>query len=994
MASALRFDRFRFDAANQRLEDASGPIHLNAKAFEVLRVLIERPGQLVLKDQLLEEVWPDTHVTDAVLKVRIAEIRGALGDSAGKPRFIETVHRRGYRFIASVSEAPAPEPASAGGASRGAFSGSLVAWPAGGSPTAAGPIGLVGRRREVELLEERLARALGGERQIVFLTGEPGAGKTALVEDFVVGAARRRTLAITGGQCLEQFGAAEAYMPILEAVGRLVREVGGPRALLRRYAPTWFAQFPWLIEEDDRDRLGGELLGAARERMLREMAEFVEALSTEIPLVLVLEDLHWSDPSTVDLLSLLATRREPARLLVLATYRPVELMLAHHPLRAVAQRLATSRRSAEVPLEELDFEAVAEYLERRFPENRFPSSAARLLRERTDGNPLFLVTLVDHLLARGTIVERDHEWEMTTGLRDELAVVPESLRLAVEQQLERLVLEDRELLEGASLAGVEFSAAAAAFGANRGVAEADERFQRLAGTGQFIRQAGTVEWPNGTVAGSFAFRHSLYRETLAAAVQPRRRADSHLRIGLALEDAYRERSPDLAGELALHFEEGGDWARAARYRRLAGETAARRHAFAEAETHLERGLASLGSLAVSPERDREELRLQSALGAVRMATRGYAAPEVERAYTRALELSSEAPEEPAAFPELWGLWAIHLTRAELDRALELALRIQRIADTSRDRLLRLQGHHALWMTLFFRGELAASHHHLEEGEPLYDPAEDRTSALVYGHDAGAAAISLRSLLLWSFGRVDQALEVSRQAAACARALGHPVTLVYVLLNVGWLRLLRREPDACSEEADAVIAYSSEQGVPFWKAHGQLLRGWALAERGEVERGISDIEQGLASMTEMETLLGRSAHYAHLAAAMARAGRLAEARELVERSKAHIAVSGERYHEPEIHRIDAELVLAEAGGADGAASEARERAEERLRAAIACASRQGARTLELRATTSLARIRGRGAKGRRTRAQLSELVESFTEGFHTPDLAEARDLLRR
>ena len=519
----LHFDRFRFDRANQRLEDPSGAIRLNPKAFEVLRVLVERPGQLVLKDQLLDEVWPDTHVADGVLKVCMAKIRRALGDSATAPRFIETVHRRGYRFVGKVTatqmaEAPAPR-----GECGEARSRSLLAWPAGGLPAGQAPVGLVGRSGELELLEERLARALRGERQVVFVTGEAGAGKTALVEHFVAGIARRQTLAITGSQCLEQFGAAEAYMPVLEAVGRLVREDGAARSLLRRYAPTWFAQLPWLIEEEDRERLGRELLGAARERMLREMAEFVEALGAEIPLVLVLEDIHWSDPSTVDLLSLIAVRREPARLLVLATYRPVELILAHHPLRAVSQRLAASRRCGEVALDDLGVEAVAEYLERRFAGSRFPPEVARLLRERTDGNPLFLVTLVDHLLTRGAIVEGNGHWEVGKGLRGELAAVPESLRLMIEQQLDRLGAEDRQLLEGASLAGIEFSAAIAAVGADRGTAEAEEGCERLAHAGPFLRHAGIAAWPDGTVAGCFAFRHSLYRETLAAAVPSRRR---------------------------------------------------------------------------------------------------------------------------------------------------------------------------------------------------------------------------------------------------------------------------------------------------------------------------------------------------------------------------------------------------------------------------------------------------------------------------------------
>ena len=769
----LHFDRFRFDRANQRLEDASGPIPLNPKAFEVLRVLIEHPGQLVLKEQLLDAVWPDTHVADGVLKVCIAEIRRALGDSASTPRCIETVHRRGYRFVAEVTATESAAAPAGRGERRRARSGSLLAWPAGGVPTGQAPVGLVGRGGEIELLEERLARALRGERQVVFVTGEAGAGKTALVEHFVAGVAQSQTLAITGSQCLEQFGAAEAYMPVLEAVGRLVREDGAARSLLRRYAPTWFAQLPWLLDEEDRDRLGRELLGAARERMLREMAEFVEALGAEIPLVLVLDDLHWSDPSTVDLLSLIAVRREPARLLVLATYRPVELVLTHHPLRAVAQRLGAHRQCAEVTLDDLGVDAVAEYLERRFAGSRFPPEVARLVRERSDGNPLFLVTLVDHLLACGAIVERDRHWHVAKELRGELAAVPESLRRLIEQQLDRLAAEDRELLEAASLVGLEFSAAAAAAGANRDRAEAEQRLERLAGGGPFLRHAGSAAWPDGTVAGCFAFRHSLYREALAAEVPARRRADSHLRIGTVLERAHAERSSELAAELALHFEEGGDRARAARYRRLAAETAAHRYAFAEAETHLERGLALLGGLPASPERDREELSLQGALGAVRMATRGYAAPEVERAYTRALELASGTPQEPSVFPELWGLWAMYLTRAELDRALELGVRIQTIAETSGDRLLRLQGHHALWLTHFFRGELAAALHHIEEGEPLYDPVEDRGSALVYGQDAKAVAISYRSLLLWSFGRIDQALEVTHQAAEHARTSRTP-----------------------------------------------------------------------------------------------------------------------------------------------------------------------------------------------------------------------------
>jgi predicted ATPase len=511
--------------------------------------------------------------------------------------------------------------------------------------------------------------------------------------------------------------------------------------------------------------------------------------------------------------------------------------------------------------------------------------------------------------------------------------------------------------------------------------------------GPFVRRSGSSAWPDGTVVDGFAFRHPLYREALGAALPSRRRASLHLRIGALLERAYGERAPELAAELALHFEEGGDRARAARYRRLAAETAAGRYAFVEAETHLEKGLALLGEASPSPERDREEARLQSALGAVRTATRGYTAPEVEQAYTRALELSGGTSQESSAFPELWGLWGLHLSRAELDRALELAEQVRAIGEASGDRLMRLEAHHALWMTHFFRGEIEAALHHLDQGEPLYDPAADRTSALVYAHDAKAAALSDRSLLLWSFGRIDQALEMSRQAVEHARALGHPMSLAFILVNVAWLRLLRREPQACCEQAEAVIAHATEHDVPFWMTHAFLLRGWALAAQGDLARGIADIEQGLASMTAMGTTLGLSAHNAHLAGAKARAGHLAEARELIDRAKALVVASGERYLEAEILRLDAEVVLAE-GDAHGTPSDARERAAALLRTACECANRQGARTLELRTMTMLARVAGRSAEGGDVRGRLAELLATFTEGFDTLDLQEARRLIEK
>jgi DNA-binding winged helix-turn-helix (wHTH) protein/tetratricopeptide (TPR) repeat protein len=984
VTTLLHFDRFRLDRANQQLEDAAGPIRLSPKAFAVLKALIARPGQLVLKDQLLDEVWPDISVSDGVLKLAVAEVRKALGDSATQPRFVETVHRRGYRFLASVAAEPAKAfPARAG---------SLVAWPPGAPGANRSPVGVVGRGPEMALLEEHLARAFRGERRVVFVTGEPGAGKTALVEHFIAEAAGRVRVAVTGGQCLEQYGSGEAYMPVLEAIGRLVREDAASRRLLRRYAPTWLAQLPWLREEEDPEHLEREILGAARDRMLREMGEFVEALSAEIPLVLILEDLHWSDPSTVDLVSLLAARREAARLLLIGTYRPVELILGRHPLRSASQTLMASRRCEDIALDELGAEAVAEYLERRFPGGAVASEAAAPLRERTDGNPLFLVTIVDHLIARGAVVERNGVWQVAKGLPDELRVVPESLRLLIEEQLHRVPSEDRELLEGASLVGVDFSAPAAAAATERATPDAESRCALLVGAGRILSSGGRAIWPDGTVAERFAFRHSLYREALAAALHPRRRSGMHRRIGRALETAFGERSSEIAAELALHFEEGGDRARALRYRRSAAETAARRFAFVEAQAHLDEALASLRALPETRDRDRDELSLQSMIATVRQATQGYAAPEVATAFARALELVDGTPQDASAFPVLHGIWTFYTVTGELDRAVELAERNRSIAETSGDRLMRLIAHQGLWTTHFFRGEFTAALRHLDEGEPLYDPVADRRCALVYGTDPKTGALSYRSLLLWELGAVDQATAHARHAVDHARALGHPLSLGRAMVFAAWLRHCRREVDACRDETDAALAYCTEQRLPFWMPHCLGLRGWVLTETGEVERGIADLEKGLALWKALGASCGRSPNDRTLTGAYARAGRLVEARALLERSRA-IIEAGERFHEAETHCVDAELVLAEAGGADRAPTAARARAEVLLDAAIACASRQGARTLELRATTMLARHCRRGKKREQARTRLAELLSCFTEGLGTPDLRDARRLLQ-
>ena len=519
------FGPFALDPANACLWRGAEAVALPPKAFDVLHYLVTHPDRLVTKDELLDAVWPETAVTDAVVRVAIGALRKALDDTA-PPRFIATVPRRGYRFLAPVTVADASES-------------TAVPPTPQASLTPAPPPLLVGREAMLQRLGEAWAQARQGQRQVVWVTGEAGIGKTAVVEAFRAAVATDPAVWLAAGQCVEHYGTGEAYLPVLEALGQLCRGAGGERlvALLRQHAPTWLVQMPWLLTAAHREQLRDELQGATRERMLREFAEVVDTLTAETPLVLILEDLHWSDYATLDLLALLARRRTPARLLVIGTYRPVEAIVHHHPLRTVVQDLQRHGHATELPLALLSAEAVAAYLAARFPQQQFPAALAPWLHQRTDGQPLFLVTLVQALVERGVLHEHDGCWTVQEELEALALEVPESLRQLLEQQITRLPPEAQRVLEVASVAGVEFVAAAVAAGLEADAATVEEHCEALVGQ-QLLRPLGVTTWPNGTVATRYAFVHALYQQVVYERLGAGRRVRLHQRLGECLETAY------------------------------------------------------------------------------------------------------------------------------------------------------------------------------------------------------------------------------------------------------------------------------------------------------------------------------------------------------------------------------------------------------------------------------------------------------------------------
>ena len=822
-------------------------LDLSPKAFAVLRHLVGHPLALVTKDDLFAAGWGDVVVGEATRTSCIRDLRKALRDASRTPRYIETVHRRGFRFIGPVAalEAPASAPPVAGP-------------PAAVTPSATVPA-LVGRERERARLHALLATAASGRRRLVFVSGEAGIGKTTLVEAFL-GELDGGAVRIGRGQCLERFGASEPYLPILEALGRLGRARGNEALLatLRQYAPTWLAQLPALLDDAELEAVQRRAQGATRERMLRELVEAVDALAAETPFILLLEDLHWGDVDTVDVLAMLARRRDAARLLIVATHRDAELAGDAHPLGAVKRELLLHDTADDLALAFLDEAAVAAYLEHRFGTAAFPRDLAPVLHANTSGNPLFLVNVVDDLVSQGHLRVDEGGATLVVPVERIAAGVPRTLVQMVEQQIDRLAPAERAMLAVASVAGAEFSAA---LSETDGIAasEGERHCAEMARRGRFVRATGATEWPDGTVAGRFAFIHALYRTVLYERIPAGHRLGLHLRIGDRLERAHGTRAPEIAGELAMHFEEGRDFARAIHYRRLAAETALRQNAHRQAIEHATRALGLLEALPPSADRAGHELVLQTLLGAVHIANSGWAAPDVSRAYARARELCAETGITPQLFPVLLAVAGALIMRGELAVADEVSRQLLVVAEATYDEAALLGGHNAAGMIAFYRGDFTTALTHLERSKAIYDPARHAPNprdGFTVDHDPGVSCFSHEALALFMLGRFAESAARMRACLAHARALDHPLSVAMGYNFAATLHQMRREPDVVQGLEDVRLEYSNRHDFALFLMLGEIYRGWLLAERGALEDGAARMRQGLAVCQAVGAELGR------------------------------------------------------------------------------------------------------------------------------------------
>jgi DNA-binding winged helix-turn-helix (wHTH) protein/predicted ATPase/type II secretory pathway predicted ATPase ExeA len=959
-----RFGPFCLDAGERRLSIGAQVIPLGGKVFDTLRILVENYNHLVRKDELMKALWPDRVVEESNLDHNISSIRKALGQQRGHAKYIETVPRQGYRFVAPVGMA--------GDASQ--ISVLATEYPHG-------PILI---ERDEQLLQLRLAleRASSGTRQFVLITGEPGIGKTSLVRTFVEQIAAIPSTYVARGECQNQFGEGEPYMPVFEALNRLTHSDGGfCVGVLEKHAPSWLAQLPGVSGSARLSSAAPASLGMTAERMLREMVEAVEFLTAGRNLVLILEDLHCADYSTIDLLARIAQRTEPARLLVLGTYRPSDAKIRSHPIHAIAQQLKLRTCCREMPLGLLTEAGFGEYLRARLGDI-LPTPVAHRLHVRTQGNPLFLVTVIDSWIRNNSLRRENGRWRLCVDAAELSYRLPDDLRQLIEQQFTELDAADQELIEAASVAGRRFCPATVAPALGCTSLDAEARCAALSKDGRLLLSAGPEEWPDGTVCESYLFLHTVHRDAIYERIPAGRKVRLHQQIASRLEKGHRGQESKIASELAMHFREARDAPRALSYLQLAAEQSLIRSAHREAIGHLTSALAMVRRLPELAERVCWERDLLALLAPALVITKGFADPEAEHAFRRAYELSAQEEGIGTHFHIVFGFAVMLEIRGQYPKAQQLMER--HLSGPGRCEEFPLEARDLLACSRFHQGFFRDALEHGEKGAQAYSPHHHSVISAALGEDPGIDCHSWAALSHWFLGHPDRALAKARLAVSLAKDPSRSYSLANAQAQLAFLHQLRQEEQATLDWANRTMTLAQQQGYSYRHAVGQVLRGWALARMGRCDEGMRALLEGMNGCAAVGAELDRAYHLALLAEAHLIAGRPAEAAAVLESALECASATPAFFYMAELYRLRGVSAIH--------CRQRSEVAERWLKKALEVATSQSAVALQLRAALTLSDLWTELRRGSDGRELVSTAYSQFNEGFETPDVREAASRL--
>jgi DNA-binding winged helix-turn-helix (wHTH) protein/tetratricopeptide (TPR) repeat protein len=947
----LRFDEFELDEANARLLRSGKVVALAPTPFSVLCALARHPGALMTKETLLDTVWGHQFLSESALKTAVSDLRVALGDNAREPRFIETVSRKGYRFIATEPSQPS----------------AVVS-----DPERMAPVSLpsspsfVGRGDAVNRLQRAWQLACGGQRAMFWIAGEPGIGKTSVIEHFIAGlsgAARAR------GQCVEHYGAGEPYLPVLEALADLCRNDPTLPALLRSVAPTWLLQLPWLGSAEEREGLRRELAGIGPERMLREMGELLDRYTEKRPLLLVTEDLHWSDRATIQLIDHVARRRGSARLMWLATFRVAEVVARDHPLNSVRRELRMHRLCEEMVLDAFSEAEVADYVARQAPALAHNESFVRALHERTDGVPLFVSSVISEVLDRGGDAAAAEAWLAEAG-------VPENLAAIIEHYIARLGDDQRTLLAAAAVCGVNFRVATVAQALGLDVTSVAVACDQLVREHVWLAPAQAAGGDAPDLG--YSFRHALFRQVLYDRTPPAVRAQRHREVGVALERERENGATIAASELAMHFDRGRQPLLAVRHYVEAAESALLHFSPSTCLVFTERALALLRQVPESPERDALEISSTTLQGVSAFHALGVGT-EAKEAFERAYALLPKVPGHPVRGRLLHGFCYLLSLRGDYRRALEVAARAEALAADSNDPMLMLAACFVHSHVHHLSGRSQAARTAIERGleiaAPLGIAAND-----VFAADPQVTLLCMLAIELVRSGLIEQGRNCLGGAQARARELHQPMTRLVAIWHEALLEVRLRNPERVAALADDMERLVDEFSLGEGRTACQWFRGWAQAHRGYPAEGYRAIRSAYEQNARLGLRVGGSEVLGYAAEALLLAGDL-EAADVQLREAIDVAEElAERVYLPQLLITQATIARNKGRLADGAVA---------ARQAVDEARMQDAPWLELLALIEL--CAHFAASGEEWRA-LATLVDRLPEAAQTPPVGRARAML--
>jgi class 3 adenylate cyclase/predicted ATPase len=859
---------------------------------------------------------------------------------------------------------------------------------------------LVGRAAEMATLSDALERLQAGVGGIITIVGEAGIGKSRLAAELhqeATGMCRATPLRWVEGRCLS-YGTTMAYLLWLDILRSLLgvspeTEPADVAAQVQEALPSLGLEcvddvYPYLahvmaLPLDGQVEAKLSMMDGAelRARTFQAFQTLVASAASRSPLVLVCEDLHWADATSLGLLQRFFALTESTSLLIICLFRPFRDCGCWQLRERVARDYP--HRHTDIwldPLSSADSRSLVGNLLRT---ETLPAALAQRILSTAEGNPFFVEEILRGLIERGVLLpdQQAGGWTVTGDVAD--IELPRTLQGVLLARIDGLQEDTKRVLQMASVIGRIFL--------YRILAAIAEEEARLDGHLVTLQREEMIGQRARLPEAEYIFKHELTREAAYGGLLRKQRRIYHRQVAEALERLFRGRVEEQLGLLAYHWEAAGDAQKAVGYLLRAAQRDVRYFANQEAIAHFTRGLVLLESIPPGPERVQMEFALQMGLGAPVIATKGYGAPEVGRAWGRALELSQQMGDPPQLWPARAAICQYYILRAEYRTALEVAQQMADADERAGEALAFPFPKGGLGVVQFYLGHLELAKMNLEAMVARYDRAKHHTSAFVYGQDLGVTYLSYLAWVLWFLGHVDQALERSHEALGLAKALDHPLTLALALSLAGWLSSSCRDVSATGELAAAAAEVARERGFVFFQAAALGLQGWTDVSRGALEQGVAEIHRSLAMWQATGTESHRAHFLAWLAEACAKMGRIDEGLGLLAEALALVDKTGERHYEAEMRRLRGELLLLQ-GDVPSLSRGNEAEAEANFRAAIEVARRQSARSLELRATASLSRLLQQQGKREEARQMLSEIYAWFTEGFDTVDLQEAKALL--